>query len=170
MMDNASSTLNLRDIHLPDDPSMWPLAIGWWLVIVLIVVMIYFFLKKISQLRKQKQLINLMQKELNVINLAFKKHKNNHQLACEISELLKRFVRHILKDNQAASLSGNAWIGYLNKQSNSEIFTPFISELTQAQYQPHCEFDASRLIATVRIFFPTVIKSNLKIIQGVSHD
>ena len=32
----------LRDIHLPKEPSWWPLAIGWWIVIggVIIALMI----------------------------------------------------------------------------------------------------------------------------------
>ena len=32
-MDKTAPTLELRDIHLPDDPSIWPLAFGWWILI-----------------------------------------------------------------------------------------------------------------------------------------
>lgn len=168
-MDKSTPSLNLRDIHLPDDPSIWPLAFGWWLVIIVAAIICYFAFRKIKQLRKQNQLIYLMQDELALINTGFKKHESKHQLAVEVSALLKRFVRHVLNDNEATSLSGSKWIAYLNKQSNSEVFSPFISELTQAQYQPQSDFDAPRLMATVKNYFPCVIKSNVKKIQGSNH-
>jgi hypothetical protein len=165
-MDNTAPTLELRDIHLPSDPSIWPLAFGWWLVIIIICLLIYVLIKKWQQLRKQKQLINLLQVELNSINDAYDNHKNKHQLASEISELLKRFVRHVLKDNSATSLTGIAWIEYLNKQTSSNHFSQFESELTQAQYLPQIDYDTSRLIAAVNDYFPTAIKLNKKTIQG----
>jgi hypothetical protein len=169
LMDKTAPTIELRDIHLPDDPSIWPLAFGWWLLIIIGCILIYIFVKKWLQLRKQKQVINLMQIELSHINNHYKNHKNKHQLASEISELLKRFVRHILKDNSAISLTGAVWIDYLNKQAGSDHFSQFESELTQAQYLPQSEYDASRLIAAVKNYFPTAIKLNKKIILGSKH-
>ena len=70
-MDKTAPTLELRDIHLPDDPSIWPLAFGWWLLIIIVSILIYVLVKKWQQLRKQKQLIDLMQIELNNINENF---------------------------------------------------------------------------------------------------
>jgi hypothetical protein len=40
-MNGSSSSPNidlsqLKDIHLPDDISWWPLAIGWWLLITIL--------------------------------------------------------------------------------------------------------------------------------------
>jgi hypothetical protein len=168
-MDKTAPTLELRDIHLPGDPSVWPLAFGWWLLIIFLCILIYVLVKKWQQLRKQKQMINLMQIELDGINENFENHKNKHKLASEISELLKRFVRHVLRDNNATSLTGAAWVDYLNKQSASNHFSQFESELTQAQYLPQIDFDSSRLIAAVASYFPTAIKLNKKIIQGSKH-
>jgi hypothetical protein len=169
LMDKTAPTLELRDIHLPDDPSIWPLAFGWWLLIIIVSILIYVLVKKWQQLRKQKQLIDLMQIELNNINENFKTHTNKRQLASEISELLKRFVRHILKDNSATSLTGTEWVEYLNKQTGSSHFSQFESELTQAQYLPQTEYDASQLITAVKNYFPAAIKQNNKIIRGSKH-
>jgi len=33
--------LPLKDIHLPDAITWWPLAIGWWLLIVMVIAAIY---------------------------------------------------------------------------------------------------------------------------------
>ena len=168
-MDNNTPTLDLRDIHLPDDPSIWPLAFGWWLLIIVAIIIGYFAIRKIIKLKKRNQLIKLMQDELMLINDGFKKHNSKHQLAVEISELLKRFVRHVLHDNEASSLTGSLWIDYLNEQSNSKVFNPFRTELTQAQYHPQIDFDAPRLMATVKNYFPSVIKLNLNKRQGTNH-
>jgi len=168
-MDKTAPTLELRDIHLPDDPSVWPLAFGWWLLIIVGCILIYLLVKKWQKLRKQKQLINLMEIELTNINDNFQSHKNKHKLASDISELLKRFVRHVLKDSSATSLTGAAWVDYLNKQTNSNHFSQFESELTQAQYLPQIDFDSSRLITAVASYFPIAIKFNKKIIQGYKH-
>jgi len=47
-------TLNLRDIHLPDPISWWPIAPGWWMIIasVILVIAVVFIAKNIY-LKKQ---------------------------------------------------------------------------------------------------------------------
>ncbi|MCF6318949.1 MAG: DUF4381 domain-containing protein [Proteobacteria bacterium] len=157
-MDKTAPALELRDIHLPADPSIWPLAVGWWILIVVVGIVIYFLYKKWAKLKQLKQVNQLLQSELLSIRNHFKQHQDKHQLAAEISELLKRFVRHVLKDSNATSLTGQDWINYLNNRVNSDVFSPFQTELTQAQYIKNIEFDVPRLLATVKNYFPVALK------------
>ncbi|MFK8012016.1 MAG: DUF4381 domain-containing protein [Marinicellaceae bacterium] len=161
-MDKTAPVLELRDIHLPADPSIWPLAPGWWILIILSMVVIYFLMKKIIQIRHTKHLNNLMQQALTEVRNAYKKHDNKHLLAIDISNLLNRFVVHVLNDSQGSTLTGTAWIDYLNKRVSKNVFDDFKKELTQAQYQKHIDYDASRLIATVKNYFPQAIKYQKK--------
>lgn len=158
-MEKTAATLELRDIHLPESP-FWPLAPGWWLLIVIACVAAYFTYKYIAKRNHKKQLNQLMQQQLLEIQNNFKKHKDKHKLAIEISELLKRFVRHILGDSNATSLTGDAWIDYLNQQVDNRVFDKFKVALTQAQYVPHLDYDVPSLIATVKNYFPRVLKGN----------
>lgn len=152
-------TLELRDIHLPGDPSIWPLAPGWWLLIIIACVVLYFAIKKLTKFRQQKHMIYLLQSELSNIRNDFKKHNNKHTLAGHVSALLNRFVKYVLNDSIATSLTGKDWINYLNSRVKSEVFNKFEVELTQAQYMKNVDFDVPSLIATVRNYFPQAMKN-----------
>jgi len=158
-MDKTAPTLELRDIHLPLDPGYWPLAPGWWVLIVLAIIILYLLFKKINKVRQTRHLNNLMQQELLAVRESFDQHKNKHQLAVDISTLLNRFVIHVLKDNNASSLTGDSWIAYLNGRIQGNVFDDFNKELTQAQYQKDIDYDVPRLFATVKNYFPKAIKS-----------
>ena len=172
-MDKAQG-LQLRDIHLPADPGFWPLAPGWWLLIVLLLILAYFVIKQVNKIRQTKHTIGLLQYNLSQLREAFNQHKDKHRLAAEISDLLKRFVRHVLHDSQAIALTGSDWINYLNNKAGSEIFSEFEQELTQAQYSPNVDYDVSKLVAQVKNFFPIAMnqgsnKSFDKSKRGESH-
>ena len=172
LMDKTAPTLELRDIHLPADPGYWPLAPGWWILIVIVLILAYFLFKKIAKIRQTKHINNLMQQELLTVRESYKKHDNKHQLAVDISTLLNRFVIHVLKDSRASSLTGDAWIAYLNSRVQTQVFDDFKNELTQAQYQKKVDFDVSRLFATVKNYFPKAIKNIKKydkLKNGESH-
>jgi len=161
-MDKTAPALELRDIHLPTDPSMWPLAPGWWVLIVLALVAFYYLFKLLAKIQNTKRLNQLMQDELLSVRESYKNHNNKHKLAADVSTLLNRFVIHVLKDSNASSLSGEAWIVYLNSRVNDQVFDDFKNELTQAQYQKDVDFDVPRLIATVKNYFPKAIKNRKK--------
>lgn len=171
-MDKTAPTLELRDIHLPMEPGYWPLAPGWWLLIVLALILGYFIIKKIAKIRHAQRLNNLMQQELSSVRESYKQHNDKHLLAIDVSNLLNRFVVHVLKDSNASSLTGDDWIAYLNSRVKGDVFDEFQTELTQAQYQKDADFDVSRLFATVKNYFPLAIKSMNKyhkLKQGEKH-
>ena len=41
-MNPSDPLAQLKDIHLPDAVSWWPLAIGWWIVAIIAIVGIYY--------------------------------------------------------------------------------------------------------------------------------
>ncbi len=157
-MDKTAPVLELRDIHLPSDPSIWPLAVGWWILIAIAIIVAYLVYKKWLKRKQLKQTNQLLQSELLSIRENFKQHQDKHRLAADISDLLKRFVRHVLEDSNATSLTGQDWINYLNSRVKSDVFSRYQTELTQAQYVKNIEFDVPSLLAAVKNYFPAAIK------------
>ena len=117
----------LRDIHLPDGVSFWPLGYGWWVILLsLIGVIVLYHLFKFWRLKSQKlYAIRLLKSvdEKNVVNSA-----------AAVSEILRRIC--VYKYPQASALTGRDWINFLNTHAKSqkldgkeaELWSEFVSE------------------------------------------
>lgn len=165
-MDKTAGTLQLRDIHLPDAPGYWPLAPGWWIVLVILILISYLLIRWYRAYHKKNSTVRLIQDQLHSIRKEYESHKNKHQFAVDASMLLKRFVRHILKDSDAVSLTGKNWMSYLNSRSGKDLFSGFDKELNQAPYEATVEYDVSAYFATLKNFFPLAIASKKKFPQN----
>ncbi|MBE9563760.1 MAG: DUF4381 domain-containing protein [Proteobacteria bacterium] len=119
-------TLNLRDIHLPEPISWWPLAPGWWILFVSLVVIItaLYIAKKIYQSR---QLSREITSELDDIKKEFAATQNKSQLAKALSILLRRACITYYPENNIAGLTGENWLEYLD--------ATFASNKTQIKFQ-----------------------------------
>jgi len=143
--------LPLRDIHLPDSVSWWPLAIGWWLL-PLLIILISFAIYKILKYRKLNRKIaykKLALNEFKSIRLKYKNNQNSIELIRAISALLRRIALSYLPRENIASLTGAQWIEQLNNLCSENIFTNEIaSQLENAPYMPQSNIDNEKLIAT----------------------
>ena len=145
--------LDLRDIHLPDPISWWPIAPGWWLVIVslLLIIAVIFILRKIYL---GKQLKRDVTSELENIKQQFHKTQNKSQLAKSLSILLRRASITYYPENNIAGLTGNNWLNYLDitnsNASSDRVFQSDTGEvLLSAPYLPDNsiqDYDAQALI------------------------
>lgn len=124
MQDNLPE---LRDIHLPDGVSVFPIANGWWLIlagIVLLFSLIQFILY-LRRYSKARYALKLLQ-EISAENVV--------ESAKEMSEILRRIC--VLKYKEAAALLGNDWIEFLNKNSKTPINGKAAELLINAPYIP----------------------------------
>lgn len=124
MQDNLPE---LRDIHLPEGVSAFPIANGWWLSlagIVLLFLLIQFilYLRRYSKARYALKLLNEISAE-NVV-----------MAAKEMSEILRRIC--VLKYKEAAVLLGPDWIVFLNTKSKTPIENKSAELLINAPYIP----------------------------------
>lgn len=145
--------LDLRDIHLPEPVSWWPVAPGWWLLIVavLLTLLLIFISRKVYRSRQLKREITA---ELETIKQQFQQSNNKAQLAKDLSVLLRRASITFYSATNIAGLTGENWLAYLDETSgqNSGI-TNFHSEtgkvLLTAPYLPEnaeLDFDAPALV------------------------
>jgi len=148
-------TLNLRDIHLPDAISWWPLAPGWWILLATIVsIILFIFIAR--RIYKSKQLKRDIHSELQEIKSTFQQTQNKSQLAKSLSVLLRRasISYYPGAKNNGAGLTGQQWLTWLdNTTQRSQETRQFQSDvgnvLINAPYLPDTadlDFDAQALI------------------------
>lgn len=135
-MSKAQELAQLKDIHLPDPISWWPLAYGWYvlisLVVLLAIILAYWIHKRLLYARPKKQALQLL--------ASYKKQyeqDHNAQLAsARISELLKRVALVYYPRQQVAGLQGMAWVEFLNATCNGLDFKAVSNMLLEWPFKP----------------------------------
>lgn len=117
----------LRDIHLPEGVSLFPIAYGWWLVlaaIILIILMIQFalYLRRYS---KSRYAVKLLQ-NISAQNAVY--------AAEQMSEILRRIC--VLKYKNATTLLGKDWLNFLNAHCKNKLKGRPAELLINAPYIP----------------------------------
>jgi len=148
-MSPATQELPLRDIHLPDPVSWWPLAPGWWGLLALILLLGgLLFLGRYLYRRKAR--LRAARKALALLQTQHQAHQDDHRLAIELSVLLRRIsLSHYPRVN-VASLTGNTWLCFLDKGlEKTELQGGFSTGagqiLANAPYQPEAIIDTTAL-------------------------
>ena len=104
----------LRDVHLPDAVSWWPLAWGWWVLIILFMLSVGAALFLIVQKYKKNRYRKLATAELNNV---FKTWQNDQQTQIYLhraNDILKRVVLQSEQSSLMTTLSGQTWVEQLN--------------------------------------------------------
>lgn len=140
--------LPLRDLHLPAPIGWWPLAPGWWLLAVTVLLMLGsagLWLRRRRRLRP----IRLALSELDALkrDLAATPAERLQRL----SILLRRVALTLYPREETASLTGAAWLRWLD----AGLGTPGFSEgpgrvLAEAPYRRLSEPVAEELFRLCR--------------------
>ena len=112
----------LKDIHLPDDPGIWPLALGWWFLMALFlafIVYLFFVIRKQLLIRKHKRLLF---DELAQLEKKLKESPNKIRVT-ETNIFLRRIALAYYPDANIASLTGGDWLKFLDKSGKTRNFT-----------------------------------------------
>jgi hypothetical protein len=130
--------LPLKDIHLSEPISWWPLAFGWWIAFGMIVIIIC-----LAAITIRKYMRPTLKKEaatvLNHIEKAFYDNGDAGQCLCGISALLRRVTLKIYS-TEHAGLTGEAWLQILDKPLKDPEFSQGIGRiLLHAPYQPYID-------------------------------
>lgn len=136
MADSTNQALaQLKDIHLPADVSWWPLAPGWYVLLVLMIVLVFFSAVFYWHWRNQR----LSKKQaLKILSAYQEQYQNgqNPQLVCaQISELLKRVALVYFPRHQVASLTGDAWVAFLDETGKKTPFKKARYELAELPFE-----------------------------------
>ncbi len=151
MDEQLNALASLRDLHTPAEISWWPLAPGWWLLFALIIgvigVILYRSRHKPSSAAHSVDYRQLAIRELKKIKQALAETDNEQQFITELSLLMKRCTRVYYPE--AASLTGQAWLAFLDKNLEQPQFQKFHHQLCVAPYAHQPVKDKDKLIALV---------------------
>jgi len=126
---SLDQTVQLHDIHLPEQVNNYPIAPGWWLLLVVIVISAVWYYKKF---KKSKRLNASKQQALSML-------ENNPSMgAKECLTLLKWAAMQYVNRQQLAKLYGDNFQELLMKQlpvKHQASFIKLSNAAFRAQYQ-----------------------------------
>jgi len=126
--------LPLRDIHLPEPVSWWPLATGWWLSLALLLALGAFVMwwRRSEPTRRAR---NAALGELTTIELAYARAGDGHACAQALSRLLRRLA--LLADaSQSAHARGEEFAQVLTRLGKTPVPPEVLALLREAPYSP----------------------------------
>ncbi len=148
----------LRDIHLPMDPSWWPPAPGWWMLAAIVIGLLTGLLLwghgRLHRRRWRRQIMG----ELDRIVASEALRKDPPRLIGELSQLLRRSGRLI--DAAAPALRGSAWLAFLDANLGGEEFSQGPGKvLLEGPFQRQASVDVDALLALVRRWMIHVLEN-----------
>ena len=139
-----TTPLVLEDIIPPQDISVWPLALGWWLLLIIGITVIAFMVVIIKRHRKKweyrKHALSLLDNHYQQWHL----NGDNAESLQALTRILKRTAMTAYPQGQLASLYGHQWVDFLNQQTKQPLFNHELSQaIEKGLYQSQPQVDIS---------------------------
>jgi hypothetical protein len=146
MQQEADPLAQLRDIHTPGIIEMWPPAPGWWMLAALGALLVVAALTWLYRYWRANRYRREAMSEL--ARLLENWHKNEDDLAYldALQKLLKRAALTSFPREEVASLTGEAWVQFLDRTTGSHNFSIGEAEvLIDGTYRPDISVDIGTL-------------------------
>jgi hypothetical protein len=114
----------LRDIHVPPDPSWWPLAPGWWLLAIAAMVCCVLALRQLLRYARRRRPIKRARRLYRALHGRLQDGEIPPQTNVhESNELLKRLLIHGLGIRAARPATDLTWLRILDERYGSPAFS-----------------------------------------------
>jgi membrane protein implicated in regulation of membrane protease activity len=140
--------LPLKDIHMPEAIGWWPPAIGWWLVAILVpslIVLLVWLYKRLTRktaVKTAKKLLARIKQDSTL---------DNRGKVTELSILIRRVAISVAPRSQAAGLTGQAWLAYLDSSVKGSPFSEGVGRhLSDAPYR-NIQLDDAEIPLLIRL-------------------
>jgi len=151
MTPTAGQVLDLRDIHAAPPPGLWPPAPGWWVLAILLAVLFILGLLWLRRRLRMRRFRNQVMLELERISNR-NEGKNTDEFIAETGVWLRRVALHRYPQEQVASLTGSAWLEFLDATGGEGQFCNGVGQVLETgPYRPRAPAVAmDSLLALVR--------------------
>jgi hypothetical protein len=146
----ADVLAQLKDIHLPNAVSWWPLALGWWIVLMigvgLLLAGVYFYRR--WQRKSPQELI--IAQSLQLFHALQTQSLTPKVFIMELSELLRRTALSLYGRKTIANLAGDDWLQFLNQKGATTAFTDGEGRVLADQpYRAEVDYDHQALVSLI---------------------
>ena len=142
-----TSLEQLKDIHLPEAVSLWPLAPGWWILLgILILIIAIITWRIVSRLNKLRAKWFALRK-LKQLEQAYHQQSDKVYIAQQLSILLHRVALAFYPRKKVAGLTGTAWLNFLDQDNPDKPFMSQGQSLMTAPYRKEVVDDLKPLFA-----------------------
>lgn len=139
--------LDLRDIHPPGTPGLWPPAPGWWVVLTLLVATLAALGTRVWRAHRARARRRRILAELAAIGARVQ----GVELAAAVSALLKRVALTRFHRAEVAPLTGRAWLDFLDRHGGAGRFAAGPGwALAEGPYAPALDLDPQALLDLAR--------------------
>lgn len=119
-------TLPLKPLHLPVEPSVWPLPWGYWallgFIVLSIILTVLLIRRKRKQERAKKAALKMLTSDVSTLSPA------------EANEILRQAALSYFPRKEVANLTGQSWLSFLDSQLASPRFLANESSWYSALY------------------------------------
>ncbi len=148
----------LRDVHLPPDPTWWPPAIGWWVVALLVVAAVVWLIVKAVRAYQRRAPLRQASTLLHELLAA---HQHGELSAIEFlhqgNELLKRVLVRAYGYQEYAPMAGQTWLRALDDISGTDHFSNGHGKvLGEARFSAQPEVDVPALFQELKLLLSKV--------------
>ena len=163
---------SLKDIHLPEPPSLWPPAPGWWVLGILIVLAVIYVYHKILSPKRVISETDASQSDWRVsalaehrrINRLFDHHAPASQVLAEVSVLLRRVALACRPQEPVASMQNAQWLGLLDELTDTDQYSHGVGRtLLDHPYKKHSELDTQQLSALLLLVKKTISSADKRV-------
>lgn len=145
LVESAELILTLRDIHLPEPVSAWPLSplAGWMIVGLLMAIACLSGL--FWRRRRMNNPIAQALREHDSVFSQWKKTGSAAQYLEHSGIIIKRLALHLTKQTDTARMTGGEWVQWMNTRSDRPLTPQTQAALTQERYKRAPDTDISTL-------------------------
>jgi hypothetical protein len=104
----------LRDIHLPPAPPLWPPAPGWWLLAIAAIAALAFGVHRARAGGRRGRGRRAAGRAISALRRRYARGEAANSLTAELAITVRRAALNRHPREQVAGLTGQAWLAFLD--------------------------------------------------------